>query len=234
MIVTDECPYLAVIPARSGSKRVPGKNVRLVAGRPLFAWSIEHVRRCTTSMRVVVSTDDAAIRALALQEGAEVPELRPAHLATDESPTEPVLLHVLDTLPGAAAVHHVVLLPPTSPIRDDGTLDEALRLYRESEADSLVSVTEESPLQWRGTCETPVPLYDIAARPRQQCVAPDLRRFRENGSIVITSADLLRSSGNRLGGRIVMFVMGAHEGIDVDSEYDLWLAEQWLRGAHAD
>lgn len=234
MIVTEGSPYLAVIPARAGSKRVPGKNIRPVAGRPLLAWSIEHVRRCTTRMRVLVSTDDPRIRDLALEAGAEVPELRPRSLATDESPTEPAILHALDSLSGGGAIEHVILLPPTSPIRDDGTIDAAVAFYETSHSDCLVSVSQESPLLWRGTPSQPVALYDVSDRPRQQSVAEESRCFRENGSIVITSVPALRKTGNRLGGRAVMYVMNAHEGIDVDSEYDLWLAEQWLRRTHAD
>lgn len=234
MIVPGGTPYLAVIPARSGSKRVPGKNCRLLGGRPLLTWSVEHVRRCATPMRVVVSTDDARIASIAVEAGAEAPFLRPADLATDEAATEPVLLHALDATPGTSEIRCVVLLPPTSPIRDDGSLDTAVALFERLGADCLVSVTEESPLQWRGSPELPVPLYDIGARPRQQSIAADLRRYRENGSIVISSVRGLRVSNNRLHGRTAMYVMARHEGIDIDSEYDLWLAEQWLRSAHAD
>jgi CMP-N,N'-diacetyllegionaminic acid synthase len=229
MIVSSGSAYLAVVPARGGSKRVPKKNIREVAGRPLLSWTIDHVRQCATPMRLLVSTDDPEIREVALREGAEVPELRPAHLATDDSPTEPVLLRAIETVSGDVDIEHIVLLPPTSPVREEGSIDAAIDLYQSSGADSLVSVTEESPLQWRGRAESPIPLYDITARPRQQSIAPDLRRFRENGSIVITSTKELGRKGNRLGGQIVMFIMPAHEGIDVDTEYDLWMADQWLR-----
>jgi CMP-N,N'-diacetyllegionaminic acid synthase len=230
MIVSNGTRYLAVVPARGGSKRVPRKNIRHVAGRPLLTWTIDHVRRCATPMRLLVSTDDPEIREIALREGAEVPELRPAHLAADDSPTEPVLLRALETVSDDGAIDHIVLLPPTSPVREEGSIDAAIDFFQTSGADSLVSVTEESPLQWRGSPESPLPLYDITARPRQQSIAPALRRFRENGSIVITSTKELGRNGNRLGGRIVMYIMAAHEGIDIDTEYDLWMADQWLRG----
>lgn len=229
MIVSSGTTYLAVVPARGGSKRVPRKNIRETAGRPLLSWTIDHVRRCATPMRLLVSTDDPEIREVALHEGAEVPELRPAHLASDDSPTEPVLLRALETVSDDSAIEHIILLPPTSPIREQGSIDAAVELYQISGADSLVSVTEESPLQWRGSPESPLPLYDITARPRQQSIAPELRRFRENGSIVITSTKELGRNGNRLSGRIVMYIMAAHEGIDVDTEYDFWMADQWLR-----
>jgi len=233
VIVGRGTPFLVVVPARGGSKRVPGKNRRLLAGRPLVEWSIEHVARCTTPMRLVVSTDSSEIAALAIAAGAEVPFIRPAELATDEAPTEPVLVHALDATPGASEAEHVVLLPPTSPIRRDGSIDAAVARYRALGADSLVSVTEASPLQWSGPLDSPRPLYDTNARPRLQSVAPQMRRYRENGSIVITSAAGLRASGNRICGKTVMFVMSPEEGIDLDCEYDFWMAEQWLRSAHA-
>lgn len=233
MIVTSGSEYLAVIPARGGSKRLPGKNLRPLAGRPLFAWSIEHVRTCDRPMRVVVSTDDETIAELAIREGAEVPTLRPAELATDEAPTEPALIHALDTVPRSAEIRHLILLAPTSPVRDGGSLDAAIKLYEEAGADSLVSVTPINPLLWRGEAESPVPLYDVTARPRQQCVTGELSRYVENGSIVVSGVSGLRTTGNRLWGKVVMYVMQPHEGIDVDTAYDLWLAERWMEDDRA-
>ncbi|MDA8290620.1 MAG: acylneuraminate cytidylyltransferase family protein [Actinomycetota bacterium] len=233
MIVPGGTPFLAVVPARGGSTRVPGKNRRPLAGRPLVEWTIAHVARCATPMRLVVSTDSDEIAALAVRAGAEVPFLRPAELATDEAPTEPVLLHALAATPGASEAEHVVLLPPTSPIRRDGTIDAAVARYRELGADSLVSVTEVSPLQWSGPPDAPRALYDTGRRPRLQSVPPEARRYRENGSVVITSVAGLRATGNRICGRTVMYVMTREEGIDVDCEHDFWLADQWLRSNHA-
>jgi CMP-N,N'-diacetyllegionaminic acid synthase len=233
MIVTGSSPYLAVIPARGGSRGIPGKNLRILAGKPLVAWSIEHVRRCRTSMQIVVSTDDPAIAEAALIAGAPVPVFRPADLAKDSSPTEPAVLHALETAPYASDVQHVVILQPTSPIRDDNSLDAAITQYEETGADSLVSVVEGSPFEWHLGSEGPVPLYDIDRRPRRQDVTREMRRYVENGSIYITDANMFRHTGNRLCGRITMYVMKAHEGIDIDTELDLWIANQHMRGAHA-
>jgi CMP-N,N'-diacetyllegionaminic acid synthase len=228
VIVSGGTPYLAIVPARIGSKRIFHKNIRELASRPLVSWTIEHVRQCATPMRVVVSTDDAGIRELCLKAGAEVPLLRPAELARDDTPMESVLHHVLETLPRVEEIEKIVLLPPTSPVRDDGSLDAAVELYETSGADSLVSVSEISPLIWSGTEADPVALYDLYSRPRQQEVPEGMRRFIENGSIVITSITSLRASRLRIGGQCVMFIMRAHEALDLDDEYDLWLAEQWL------
>jgi CMP-N,N'-diacetyllegionaminic acid synthase len=234
MIVTDGTPYLAVIPARGGSKGVPGKNIRLLAGRPLFAWSIEHVRRCLTPMRVIVSTDDAQTADLAIAAGAEVPVLRPSHLAEDESPTEPALIHALATAPDNDSISHVVLLQPTSPIRDGGTIDAAVSLYASTGSDSLVGVVESSPFLWMGTSRDPRPLYDVDGRLRRQDFSDAQRVYRETGSIYITGADRLREFQNRLSGQMAMLPMQEHEGLEIDTEFDFWVAEQWMRENHVD
>jgi CMP-N,N'-diacetyllegionaminic acid synthase len=234
MIVTGPSPYLAVIPARAGSRGVPGKNLRVISGLSLVAWSIEHVRRSDTPMQVVVSTDDSAIAEAAAAAGAVVPTLRPRDLATDESPTEPAVLHALETAPHHSAVRHVVLLQPTSPIRDLGSLDASVQQYERSGANSLVSVVEASPFLWRGGACHPEPLYDIDRRPRRQDVAETERRYIENGSIYITDAEFLKKTGNRLCGDVTMFIMKSHEGLDIDTEFDLWVADQHLRAHHAD
>ena len=231
MIVTSGAAYVAVIPARGGSKGVPGKNVRSVAGKPLLQWTVEHTRKARTPMRVVVSTDDPGIAELAVRLGAEVPSLRPAALATDDSPTEPAVLHAVGSLPDSRKLRHVVLLQPTSPVRDDGSLDEAVSLYERSRSPSLVSVVESPPWLWSGTPELAVALYDVDHRPRRQDVPPSERRFRETGNIYVTSLKHLEATGNRLSQRPYMFVMRPHEGLDIDDEFDLEFADSWLRSA---
>ncbi len=234
MIVTGGTPYVAVIPARGGSKGIPRKNLRPVAGRPLFAWSIEHARRARTSMRVVVSTDDPEIADLAREGGAEVPALRPAELATDRSPTEAAMLHAIGTLEHGEDLRHVILLQPTSPVRDDDSIDAAVALYEATGARSLVSVVEASPFLWTGTVEAATAHYDVDHRPRRQDVAAADRRYRETGSIYVTALDHLAASRNRLDSRPCMLVMRPHEGLDIDDEFDLLMADRWLRGWNAD
>jgi len=234
MIVTNQSSLVAVIPARAGSKGVPGKNTRLVGGRPLLAWTIDQVSRAETGMRLVVSTDDPAIAELARNLGAEVPTLRPSELATDESPTEPAVLHAVSTLPDARDLRHVILLQATSPVRDDGSIDEAIALYEESGAESLVSVVETPPWIWAGTPTDPTPLYDIDHRPRRQDVPQSMRRYRETGSIYVTSLDHLIKSRNRLSSSACMYVMRPHEGLDIDDEFDLVMADTWFRSSCAD
>jgi len=222
--------YLSIIPARGGSKSIPRKNLRIVAGKPLIVWSIEQALAAKLLDRVVVSTDDEEIANVARAAGAEVPFLRPAELATDTAPTEPVLLHALDWLEknDAYRPEAVLLLQPTCPVRRTGTLDRALKLFDDRKADSLVGAREIHPFLWRGV-ESPIASYDFMNRPRRQEVADVDQLFEETGSIYITRTEFLRRTGNRLGGKIALFRMDGDESWDVDVEADLRVVEALLK-----
>jgi YrbI family 3-deoxy-D-manno-octulosonate 8-phosphate phosphatase len=225
--------YLAIIPARGGSKGVPGKNIRSCNGRPLIAWSIEHALECDRIDKIVVSTDADEIAHVARSFGAEVPRLRPAHLATDESKTEPVMMHVLDELRDIGyEPDAVVLLQPTSPYRRPGRLDEAIQRFEAEQADSLLSVGPTAEFFWRDP-KAPYPSYDIDNRPRRQEISRQDEWLQETGSIYITKVDLLRQKQNRLGGRISLFQMSALESPQIDTEEDFLILEQLMRiGSH--
>jgi CMP-N-acetylneuraminic acid synthetase len=132
--------FLGVIPARGGSKGVPGKNIRMLAGKPLIAWTIEAARQSGAIHRLVVSTEDEQIAAVARDFGTEV-RIRPAALAADDTPTRPVLEHVVKELEGeGASFDAVVTLQPTSPLRRPRHVNEACALFAtDPGADSLVS-----------------------------------------------------------------------------------------------
>ena len=135
---------LALILARGGSKRLPGKNIRPLAGKPLVAWSIEAARACAAIADVVVSTDDEAIAQVARTHGARVPFLRPPALAGDTSTSADAALHALDFLRDreASEFDAVILLEPTSPLRASGDLPGVARLLtqRWDETDAVVTV----------------------------------------------------------------------------------------------
>lgn len=135
---------LAVIPARGGSKGLPGKNIRPLLGKPLIAWSVEHALGSDLIDDVVVSTDDPEIARIAAESGAEVPFLRPAELALDNTPTFPVLKHVLDSLASQGrSYEYLVLLEATSPLREPVDLDGALQMLdARPEAESIVAVAD--------------------------------------------------------------------------------------------
>ncbi|HEU5068307.1 MAG TPA: acylneuraminate cytidylyltransferase family protein [Sphingomicrobium sp.] len=219
---------LAIIPARGGSKGLPRKNVRPIAGKPLIAWSIEQALQAQPRMTVLVSTDDEEIRAIALEYGAECPFLRPQEFATDAAPTEPVLEHALDWYARNGLIFDaLMLLQPTSPVRLPGTIDAALAQFQNEGADSLLGVVENHHFFWSDVT-APKALYDFRNRPRRQDLTPDQRWYRETGSIYATRTDAFRRSRNRLSGRISMFLMQEEEGWEIDSSTDFAAVEALL------
>jgi len=217
------------IPARGGSKGIPGKNLRPVAGKPLIAWTIEAALAARRLDRVVVSTDSEEIAEVARACGAEVPFLRPAALATDEASTEIAMLHALDALAkGGYRPDGMVLLQATSPYRRPGRIDEAVALFEREEADSLVSVTPLHAFLWHNPA-APQATYDPVRRPRRQDIPPEEQRYRENGSIYVTRTAVLRETGSRLAGRIVLFAMSEAEGHEIDTWGDLAYLDFVLR-----
>lgn len=219
---------LAIIPARGGSRGVPGKNIRDLAGRPLIAWSITHALQTRGITDTVVSTDCPRIAEVARGAGAQVPFLRPAALATDSAATEPAMLHALAEMERANGPYDLVaLLQPTSPLRRPDMTERALAQLQAEGADSLLSVTESHAFFWR---QHPVrALYDYEHRPRRQDIAPEDRSWRETGSLYLTRRDLLVRSRNRLGGRIALLETSEEEGFEIDSLTDFRLLENLMK-----
>lgn len=219
---------LAIIPARGGSRRLPGKNLLPVAGKALLVHTVEHALGAASVHRVVVSTDDPAIAETARRAGAEVID-RPAALAGDDSPSEAALLHALDVLEAREEYRPelVVFLQATAPVRTPGDVDRAVARLRAEGADSLLSVVESRRFLWRLEDEGPTPFnYDPRNRPRTQDRRPE---YHENGSIYVVKTAVLRKTGDRLGGRVALYPMADECFVDVDGPLDLALAEAVLR-----
>lgn len=139
---------LAIIPARGGSKGLPGKNIRLVCGKPLIAWSIEQARACSEIDSVIVSTDSMEIADVAKSFGADVPFLRPEHLSGDTASSIDVVLHTIDYMAEHGSEYDlVVLLEPTSPLREASDISGAIsHLLQTSGAESVVGVSQVESL----------------------------------------------------------------------------------------
>ncbi|MEW6593814.1 MAG: acylneuraminate cytidylyltransferase family protein [Thermodesulfobacteriota bacterium] len=222
---------VAVVPARSGSKRVPGKNIRLCAGRPLLAWTADAALAAHAIDRVILSSDDVQVAKVGRACGLEVPWLRPTEIASDDSPMIPVLVHVLDWLEGeGVTVEAVVLLQPTSPLRTAGDIDGAIALFRSSGADTVVTVMavpnacKPVKLMARDT-EGLVASVDAAVFSCGQLV------LRNGPAVLVTSPGVIRS-GRLYGERTLGYEMPQERSIDIDTPYDFLLAELLL--AHRD
>lgn len=220
---------LCVVPVRGGSKGVPGKNARVVAGKPLLGWTIEQALACRPELDVVVSTDDPVLADLAVAAGADVPFLRPDGLAQDHTPTEPVVVHAIQhRIAEGRRPDAVMLLQATSPIRLAGTLDRAVEQFTRTGVDSMVGVVAQTPFLWR--LRDPVTAhYAVDARPRRQDLGERDLFYRETGSLYLTRTEVYLDQGNRIGGTVGLFVMDEVEGVDIDTLVDLQIADQLLR-----
>ncbi len=212
---------VALIPARGGSKGIPGKNLARVGGRSLVARSVLHARAAAAIDDVYVSTDDDAIAAEARRAGARVIE-RPAALAGDTASTESAIEHALRWWDDAkVAAQRVVLLQCTSPFRASGQLDAALAQFDASRCDSMFSGVPFHGFVWvpdeEGGGMRPT-TYDPARRPRRQEIG-DV--FLETGSFYIFRRELFERLGARLGGRIEVFAVPESDRLEIDSPADL-------------
>lgn len=214
---------IAIIPARGGSKGIPGKNIRLLAGIPLIAHSIVQARQARRVDRVCVSTDSADIASVAREYGAEVID-RPAEIAGDTASSESALEHALEVVTDAGRDPGlIVFLQCTSPVRAIDDIDSAIDRLRAEGADSLLSVVPTHKFIWEERGGEAIALnYDYRERPRRQDM--DLR-YEENGSIYVFKPEILRKYHNRLGGKIVLYVMDENTKVDIDSLADFALAE---------
>jgi len=218
---------IAVIPARSGSKGLPGKNILLLAGKPLIAHTIEAARTAHSIQRVLVSTESPEIAQIARQYGAEVPFLRPPELALDETPTLPVLQHVLSQLQAleGCAPEVIVLLQPTSPLRVAADIDRAVIMLEQTQADSVVSlcVADHHPASMKRVEQGRVlPFLDDAPEcVRRQDLPPV---YRLNGAIYATRRRVLLETNRILGRDTRALIMDADSSVDIDTPLDLKVA----------
>lgn len=220
---------LAIIPARGGSKGIVNKNTKVIAGKPLIAWTIEQALNTKDIDRVIVTTDCKEIASVSREFGAEVPFLRPPELATDNAATEPVLAHAISWLSAeeSYAPDNIVLLQPTSPVRYKNRITQALKKIEDHGGDSLLSVVESEIFLW-SNLDKPRAMYDYLNRPRRQDIDANDRVYRENGSIYITKTQAFNKFKNRLSENNVGFLMSPEEGVDIDTQLDWDIAERIL------
>ena len=225
--------FLAIIPARGGSKRLPRKNVRNLGGKPLIAWTIEAALGCPFLDEGIVTTDDDGIAKIAKCYGAYVPFLRPHELATDTATSFDVIKHTINFYKTELGkkFDYVVLLQPTSPLRCARNINEAIELLDKKNADAIISVCEvdHSPL-WMNTLPTDHSLMGFIRDEVKNVRSQDLpKNYRLNGAIYICQADrLLKENTFFIADNAFAYLMAKEESVDIDDISDFNLANYLL------
>jgi CMP-N,N'-diacetyllegionaminic acid synthase len=216
---------LGVIPARGGSKGIPGKNLAPLGGIPLLLHTIRCARDAASLSALVVSTDSDEVADVAAEAGVEVVE-RPVAIAGDDSTTEEALLHVLDVLEqrGDELPDYVVTLEPTSPLRSARLVDECVELAEREHANAVITVAETRENYGRlvgGRFE-----FLLPGQPRRRQEREPL--YRESSTVYVTRTDYLRRSGSVLAEPLYAVIAPPEETIDINDPLDLVLAEAVL------
>ena len=215
---------LAIIPARGGSKGIPRKNIKTLAGKPLIGWTIDAAKKAGCVDHIVVSTEDEEIAAVARGLGADVPFMRPSELAEDETPGIDPILHAIKNLP---SYEWVLLLQPTSPLRSSLDIEGIWQLCQSSAAPSAVSITKVS--------KHPCWMYQYSnqgqLRPFISGCSDITRRqdlpaaYALNGALYLAKTQWLLQQGSFIGPETIGYIMPQERSVDIDTEQDIRWAE---------
>ncbi|WP_048903612.1 cytidylyltransferase domain-containing protein [Pedobacter sp. V48] len=217
---------LAIIPARAGSKGLPGKNIKLLHGKPLIAYTIQAAVSSENISRIIISTDSKEIAEVAVSYGAECPFMRPQYLADDNSRSIDVYQHVIEELEkrDGIFINEFIVLQPTSPFRTAEDIDNAINLFKNKNADSVISYCEEHhPIKWHkyidknGRFEN---LFENVASNRQL----ERTSYFPNGAIYILKRNLIESN-NYYTENSFAYMMDKTKSVDIDTIDDFNFAE---------
>lgn len=223
---------IAIIPARGGSKGVPGKNIKLLNGAPLISYTIAAAYESNVFDRVIVSTDSEEIAEVSIKYGAEVPFLRPKSISGDMASSDDAIIHALNYFEEKAGrVESVCKLQATSPLRDAGHIIEAYKLFSLTDVDFVVSVCEceHSPF-WTGVLDETFSLDGfIKEEYKRACRQSFPQYYRLNGAIYMGKTDAVISQKSFLGPNGKAYVMQQEDSIDIDSVLDFRIAEMIMK-----
>jgi CMP-N,N'-diacetyllegionaminic acid synthase len=221
---------LVIIPARGDSKGIPGKNIKILGGKPLIHYTIEAARKVFKDENIYVSTDSLKIKSVTEETGLIVPFLRPKYLATDTANSRDVILHALEyfNLKNKKLPDLIILLQPTSPFRNQTHISEALELYDKS-IDMVVSVKETTSNPYYSLFEEDSNNFlkkskESTATRRQD--TPKVYEF--NGAIYIINPESLKSKSFNQFNRVKKYLMDEYNSIDIDRNIDIIIAETIL------
>lgn len=220
---------LAIIPARGGSKELPGKNIKQLCGKPLISYTIEAAISAKTIDRIVLSTDDREIARVASKYRIEIPFMRPKKLAEDNSPAIDAYLYTINKINTDLEGNYkeFIVLLPTSPLRDGEDIDKAVGLFYEKNADSVISCVEmQHPPYWAKK-------IDGQGKIKSYFSGDDGNRNRQdfetayipNGALFIFKCTLLEETGNYYSDMTYAYIMPKERSVDIDSLSDFYYAE---------
>jgi len=224
---------LAIIPARGGSKRIPRKNIKMLAGKPLIAWTIEAALATSALTRVIVSTDDDEICQIALQWKADVPFIRPPELSTDNAKSIDVVFHLLERLQKIEnfSPDYILLLQPTSPLRSSADIQAAINLLQsKSDADAVVSVCPVlHPVSWLRHVDSDGRLFPLEGTNVVSRRQDAKLLYQLNGSLYLIKTSSLYKERTFTPEKTFAYIMAPEYSIDIDTPGDFYLAELVLR-----
>lgn len=222
---------LAIIPARGGSKGLPGKNIRLLSGKPLIAYTIEAALKAKEITRVICSTDSPEIADVAVKFGAEVPFLRPAELASDNSLAIDTYIYTVKKITkNGSFINDFAILLPTSPLRNEMDIDNAIKIFREKNADSVISFyPAPHPFNWYCYIDDHGILQNIFSNNSLLKNRQDERQaYLPNGAIYIFNYQVLVEKRTYYTEKTFPYIMDRNRSIDIDTIDDFAYAEYLL------
>ena len=224
---------IALIPARGGSKGLPGKNIKNLCGKPLIAHTIGAALNASGIDRVVVTTDSEEIAEIAKQYGAEVPFLRPEELAGDTSSAVDVYLHAVDFLQKESGqeIQKFMVLLPTAPLRGSENIEQALKEFYEKKAETLISMKEaETPISWYYGMNEEGRVKNLGFDGQNAVKNRQVNNvyYIPNGAIYIFDTSLLREKRTYYSDNTVAYLMSQEESVDIDCALDFKIAELLL------
>ena len=217
---------IAIVPARGGSKGLPGKNILPLRGKPLIGYTVEEAVKSNRVEEVIISTDDPEIARVAVSFGAKCPFMRPVELASDQSLAIDTYLYTVDRLEKEYGyrISDIAVLLPTSPLRIVEDIDAAISLYEKKNADSVVSYTKEAhPISWHRMIDNEQrlhPLFEEKIGNRQEVK----ETYYPNGSVYVFKMDLLRQR-KYYSDKSFAYLMPAERSVDIDTHLDFLYAE---------
>jgi CMP-N,N'-diacetyllegionaminic acid synthase len=215
--------YIAIIPARGGSKGIPKKNIKKFLEKPLIEHSINYAKESNYIEKIILTTDNEEIKKIGKDNNITVVD-RPKEISGDKATTESAIEHVISLFKFSIDTT-IILLQPTSPLRPKKSLDKMIKIFNEQSYDSMLTLSPIHPLTWKINNKKTESMYDYSNRPRRQDFKEKDLIYDENGSVYIFTNKIFIEKNNRLGGKIGHYVFKEEYGRQIDTPLDFELLE---------